>query len=233
QLVRRRRVERLGERQVEAVLRQLHRVNLERHHAGVDEALQPVGAAAGRAPAAVGHADVEAAVRPEAQAVDAAGGTAPGPEAPPREAAVALLQVDTHHHRFVLVADEHLPGERAELAAGGVPDRLADRLAHAAVGEPDARRCRLRHAGLVRLALLAVVEHVAGVRLLERVGERRLLDPAQAGGVAVVFAFLDVVQFVGRDPLALVVGVEQVAVRADLYALGRAPTAPLVDPLPL
>src|SRR5262249_12135558 len=165
--LRRLRVERPGERQVEAGPGELHVVDLEGHDAGVDEALQPVGAAADAAPAAVGLAGVEAAVGAEGQAVDAALEALADGEAGALVAAVDLLQGHAHDHRLGLVADEALAGEGAELAAGGVPDRLAGRLAHAAVGEPDARRRVRRGAALLAGALLAVVEHAAGVLLAQ------------------------------------------------------------------
>src|SRR5262249_23872774 len=147
--------------QLEAVARQAHRVDLERHGAGPDQPLQPIRLAADRAPAAAGHAGVQAAVRPEHQAVDAALEAAAEGEPRPLVAAVDLLQVDPHDRRLGLVADETLASERAEFTPGRIPDGLAGRLAHAAVGEPDARRRHGRHSGDAVLAALAVVEHAA------------------------------------------------------------------------
>src|SRR5262249_54365513 len=152
----------------------------------------------------------------EHEAVDAALEAAAEREARPLVAAVDLLQADAHDHRLRLVADEALPGERAELAAGRVPARLAGRLPHAPVGEPDARRRQVRHAADAVFALLAVVSHAAGIRLPEEGGERRLLHPAQARLVAVIVSFADLVNLVSRHPLALVVAVEQVAVGAEV-----------------
>src|SRR5262249_26942037 len=178
--------------------------------------------AAQRAPAAVGHADVEAAVGAVTESVDAALEAAAEREARPLVLAVHLLQVDAHDVGLVLVADEALAGEGAELAAGGVPHRLPERLAHAAVGEPHHRRRVRRQAAGAAGTLLAVVEHAAVVRLRGGRGERRLLDPAQPGGGAGIVAFADVLELARRHPLALVVGVEQVAVRAGGDAGGRA-----------
>src|SRR5262249_2956559 len=154
------------------------------------------------APAAVGHADVKAAVGAERQAVDAALEAAAERETGPLVAAVNLLQIDAHDHRLGLVADETLAGERPEPAGSRVPDRFAGRLSHAAVRKPNARQRQGRHAADAILAFLAVVKHTAGIRLLECGGERRLLDPAQTGGVAVVFAFADFVHLASRHPLA-------------------------------
>src|SRR5207248_3663780 len=117
--------------------------------AGPGQPLQAVGLAADRAPAAVGLAGVEAAVGPERQPVDAALEALAEREARPLVAAVDLLQEDAHHHRLRLVADEALPGERAELAPRRVPDRLARRLPHGPVREPD----RGRRAGRVAALL--------------------------------------------------------------------------------
>src|SRR5437763_550465 len=55
----------------------------------------------------------------------------------------------------------------------------------------------------------------------KRPGERRVLEPAQPGRVAVVFAAAEVMQLVRRYPLALVIGEKHVAVWADVDTVGR------------
>src|SRR5262249_890298 len=160
-----------------------------------------------RPPAAIGLTRVEAAVGPKDQPVNAALEAAPEGETRPLIAAVDLLQGHAHDHRPGLIADETLAGEGAELAARRIPPRLAGGLPHAGVREPDAGRRQRRHAADPIFPLLAVVEHAARVLVGDLVGEARLADPAQAGRVAVVFAFADVVHLARRHPFALVIDV--------------------------
>src|SRR5439155_18918662 len=214
----------LRERQIEPPLRQLHAVNLEWDDAVVNEPLKAVRLPADRAPAAGGLAGVEAAVGGERQAVDAALEAGTEREAGALVAAVDLLQHDAQDVRLGLVADEALAGARAELAARRVQDRLARGLAHAAIRKPDGRRRHGRHpAGLGLAGLrLAVEEHAARQRFGVAAGERRLLYPAQRRLMAEEIARADVAHLVRLDPLTLVVAIEEVAIRAEIDAIGRA-----------
>src|SRR6185295_13962988 len=115
-----------------------------------------------------------------------------------------------------------LTGERAEFTACRIPNRLAGRLAHATVGEPDAGRVELGQPGDWFGAGLTVVEHALGIRGFQLAGKRGEGRPAQAGLVAEIVARADVVHLVAGHPLTLVVAIEEVALRAEVDAVGGA-----------
>ena len=174
-----------------------------------------------RSPAAVRLADVQAAVGPEGEPVHPALEAAAEGEARPLIDAVDFLQRHSHHDGFRLIADEALPGERAELPGRGVPFRLARRLAHAAVGEPD--RGAFDFGEALRRAFarrrLAVVEHPAR-HFVGALREGGILQPAQARLVPVELALLNVAELVAGAPFPLVVRVEQIPLGADRHAVG-------------
>src|SRR5262249_30275358 len=215
---------RLRERQIEASLGQLHAVDFERDDAVVDQPLEAIGFAADRAPAAGGLPGIETTVAGAHDPVHAASQAGAEREPGALVTAVDLFQRDAHDVRLGLVADETLAGERAELAARRVPDRLAGGLAHSPIRKPDARRRDWRQAARLGLTglRLTVEEHAAWQRLGELLGERRLLHPAQRCLMAEEVARADVAHLVGLDPLTLIVAVEEVTVWAEIDAVGRA-----------
>src|SRR5262249_38836707 len=140
------RIDRLGERQLEAIVSGPHFVDLERHLAGPHQALNGKGLVAARAPAAVGAADEERAVLAEAHRHTARAEALAEGKARPLIPAVDLLQENAHDRAVRLVADEQLSLERPELAAAPVAVDAAGRLAHLAVREQHGRRDKLRDA---------------------------------------------------------------------------------------
>src|SRR5205085_9916263 len=105
--------------------------------------------------------------------------------------------------------------ERPELAATQVAIDAAGRLAHLAVGEQHRRRHELRD--LLRLGHHAAVAPGHGRRRAE-VTCFFLLVPLETIGMADEAADGQVLQAASAVPRALVVGVEDVALRVEAYA---------------
>ena len=119
---------------------------------------------------------------------------------------VDLLEADAQHLGRELVDHEHLPLVRTEASAGLVPDEAGRGATHLVVGEPHRGELEVRQ-------VLRDLRHQHPVRRLARVrvGPEVVVARLDAERVAVEGARHEVAQLAGPAPLALVVGVEEVA----------------------
>ena len=123
----------------------MHLVDFEWHLTGPDQSLEAIRIRPDASPATCGHADEKRAIGAEGQPYDAALQAASEIERGALPMAADLLEEDAHHHGVVLVADEDLPVEGAEPAAGSIPFEAGRRLPHLDVGKPDGRHLIARY----------------------------------------------------------------------------------------
>ena len=209
-------IDRLGEREGEAIRLGVHGEDLEGDLAGGADALEGEGLGAARGPAAVGAAGEEDALfLIELEGDDAGLEAFEEMEDGSLIEAVDLFKAHALDLRVGLLADVKLLVPWAEFPAGGIHLDAGGGLSHLGVGEDDGGRDEFR--------VLEALGQDARLALgLGRCGEVCEGVEFVAGGVALEGAGLEPFQGGGAVPGALVVGVEHIALGVHPDAARRA-----------
>ena len=158
-------------------------------------------------PAAADLGRPETALRIEGHLYHAGSCATEKVDAPALVVAIDLFHTAAEVIRLPLIADKDLVWERAELSPRRIPDRAAGRVGNVLAGKPDSReRAELCEIGCRERAHLLF-------------GEIR--PPRQRSGMAVKVAFANVIETAGGHPIALVIGDEELILRAHADAAGR------------